>query len=123
MTDRIQQFGMSPGRMGTAGMSALTLPGDAPVFHESGPSQRAEFAGDHPAESGSPKAILVGIVFALAAMWLVRENSSVLQREVLGVNLFNLFLVGFTAVLFIWIGKILFARFPVPGFTPLFAGL
>jgi len=118
-----QQFGTSVTTLGTAGMSNLTLPGNSPAYHQSAPAEMAPLQGQHPADSGSPKMILVGMVLAVAALWLIRHNSAALEREVIGINIYNLLTIGFTAVIFIWLGKLVFAKFPVAGFTQVFAGV
>lgn len=120
--DRIVQFGMSVNRMGSANMSGLTQFQDAPGYHQTAPEESAAFSGDTAAEGGQPAAILAGIILALLALWMVRQNMPS-GAEVMGVNLFNLATVGLTAVAFIALGKVTFSRFPVPGFTPLFASL
>lgn len=101
-------------------MERLTFMNDSPQVHE---STQAE-VGDTSAESqGHPQFFLAGFVVLLAVLWLVRNKSESLQREVLGINLFNLLMIGLTAVLFIAMGKVVTARFPIPGLTPLFASL
>lgn len=119
----VQQFGTSVTTLGAAGMSNLTLPGNSAAYHQSAPSEMAGIQGQHPAEGGSPKMILVGMILAIAALWLIRHNSAALEREVIGVNIYNLLLITFTAVIGIWLGKLVFSRFPVPGFTQVFAGV
>jgi hypothetical protein len=119
MIDRLTTAGMTPRAIGAAGMPALTFIDDRPSAHE---SPQAEM-GEGPAASGNPQFFLVGFVLLLAILWLARKQSDALQREVLGVNLFNLLVIGTTAVLFISLGKVLTARFPVPGLTPVFASL
>ncbi len=118
--DRITQFGVAPSAVGAAGMSGLTLFQDVPQMHESPEVEEARAYADSEAH-GAPQFILVGFVLILLALWLAHKKSGYLQREALGVNLFNLVTVGITAVLFIALGKILFARFPVKGLSALFS--
>ncbi len=118
-----QEWGTSVNRLGAAGMSAVTLPGNSPSYHMTPTAEIAMVQGTHPAEGGSPKVILVGMVLAVAVLWLVRHNSAALEREVLGVNIYNMMLITFTAIIGIWLGKIVFSRFPVPGLTQVFAGI
>ncbi len=118
-----QEWGTSVTRLGTAGMSSLTLPGNSPTYHMTPTAEIAQIQGNHPAEGGSPKVILVGMVLAIAVLWLIRHNSAALEREVLGVNIYNMLLITFTAIVGIWLGKLVFSRFPVPGLTQVFAGI
>lgn len=80
-------------------------------------------AGDSPAQGGNPQFFLAGFVVLLAVLWLIRNNSESLQRDVVGFNLYNFLIMGFSVILFIMLGKVITARFPVPGLTPLFAAV
>lgn len=76
-----------------------------------------------PEGEGQPQFFLVGFILLLAILWVVRQNSEALQRDVLGINVYNLVVIGVTAVIFISLGKVITSRWPVPGLTPLFASL
>lgn len=119
--DRVTTSGITPRAVGSAGMPHLTLPfsREEPSRFESPESE----TGEGPAQSGNPQLFLAGFVIILAILWLVRNQSEALQREVLGINLYNLLVIGFTAVIFISLGKVVTSRFPVPGLTPMFAAL
>lgn len=79
--------------------------------------------GDAPEQQGNPQFFLAGFVVLLAVLWLLRNNSEALQREVVGLNLYNFLIMGFSVILFIMLGKVITSRFPVPGLTPLFAAV
>lgn len=112
-SDRVTQAGYSAG---LSGMSQLTLPRASQVTYEPpGPPD-----GGGTAEMGNPLIGLFAVAAGIFGLWLIRNQSEHLQRNVMGVNIFNLLLVTFTAVLGIVLFKFLFTRFPVPGFTPLF---
>lgn len=119
MYDRVTTSGMTPRAVGSQGMPNLTFMHDRPMTHE---SPEAE-VGVAPSQQGNPQFFLAAFVVALAVLWLARNNSEALQREVVGLNLYNFLIWGFSVVLFIMLGKILTARFPVPGLTPLFASV
>jgi hypothetical protein len=118
--DRLVQSGISTDRVGASNMQRMTLmPGDEGYeagYHDSPDSEVAE----HPAQGGSPAITLVGLIVIVGVLWLARENSEMLQREAFGINLYNAAAVVLLAVIGINLGKWLFSRFPVPGFTPLF---
>lgn len=117
--DRVTTSGMTPRSVGSAGMPNLTLMHERAATFE---SPEAE-VGEGPAQAGNPQFFLAGFVIILAILWLIRNQSEALQREVLGINLYNLLVIGFTAVIFISLGKVVTSRFPVPGITPMFAAL
>lgn len=117
--DRVTTIGMTPHAVGSAGMPNLTFMRDQPGTFE---SPEAE-VGDSAAQQGNPQFFLAGFVILLAVLWLVRNNSESLQREVVGLNLYNFLIMGFSVILFIMLGKVITARFPVPGLTPLFAAV
>ena len=100
-------------------MPNLTFMRDLPQTHESPESE----VGETPAQGGNPQFFLAGFVILLAILWLVRNNSESLQREVVGLNLYNFFIWGFSVILFIMLGKVITSRYPVPGLTPLFAAI
>ncbi len=117
--DRVTTSGMTPQAVGSAGMPQLTFMRDRPSTFE---SPEAE-VGESAASQGNPQFFLAGFAVLLAVLWLIRNNSESLQREVVGINLMNFLVWGFSVVLFIMLGKVLTSRFPVPGLTPLFAAI
>lgn len=120
MYDRVTQFGTATDRIGASNMQRLTLlpqdEGYEAGYHDSPDAEVAE----HPAQGGSPAITLVGLIVIVGVLWLARENSEFLQREAFGINLYNAAAIIILAVIGINLGKWLFSRFPVPGFTPLF---
>lgn len=100
-------------------MPSLTLMNERPSTFQ---SPEAEI-GETPAQSGQPQMWLAAFAVGLAVLWLARNNSEALQREVVGVNLFNFLTWGFSVVLFILLGKVITSRFVIPGLTPLFAAI
>lgn len=119
MIDRMTTSGITPNAVGSAGMPKLTFMYDRPSAHE---SPEAE-VGESPVQQGNPQFFLAAFVVGLAVLWLIRNQSDALQREVVGLNLYNFLIWGFSVVVFIMLGKVLTSRFPVPGLTPLFAAV
>jgi hypothetical protein len=120
MFDKVTQSGISTQRVGVANMQGLTLMGsDEPEYHI---PPEAE-AGNDSVTKGNPAMILVGLILILVMFWLIRQNSAVLQKEALGLNLFNVLTIAITAIVGITLFKFLFSRFPVPGVTPLVAAV
>lgn len=114
MLDRVTQGGISTMRLGAGNMQGLTLPHDRAEDHT------PPAAEDDPAMfGGSPQIVLIGFAGILVLLWFVRKQSSHLQSEAFGINLFNLLTITITAIVGIVLFKVLFNRVPVPGVTSL----
>lgn len=120
MTDRIQQYGTSVSRLGTAGMSGLTLFADDEGYHVPPAEEAAEAAGED--VGGNPALALAGAVALLGIIWIVQYR---LPEGVnaIKLNLLNVLVIGTLSTVFILAGKVLFARYPLPGVSQFFGAL
>ena len=77
---------------------------------------------EHPA-GGNPMAVWLGLAVAWVLLIVAYKNSSHLQQKVGPITPFSLLVFFLTALLAITLGKMLFTKFQVPGFTQLVQSL
>jgi len=124
MFDRVSQYGIDPSGRGAANMSALTVPRNFMVIHQSAGNEVDEAnPQEHPATAGNPLTFVFILLGLIIAMFFVHKSSAVIKGESFGVNWFSFLEVTVMASFGIILLKAIFGRWHVPGITNAVAAL
>lgn len=72
---------------------------------------------------GEPFAFYVGLVLLLVLLRFASEHSDMPQGANMRVNVYNMLAVGLSSIITIITLKLVFAKYPVPGISPLIASV